>query len=56
MSDDNYLDDDLDKPRGLTYEDVLEILEEELLLAFDNDNENPYRPLNFNDTDEGYEE
>jgi hypothetical protein len=39
--------------KGLTFEEVLEILEEELLSL---DFENPYRPLDFNDTDEGYEE
>lgn len=45
---------DDNEPRGLTFEEVLEILEEELLSLGDYDN--PYRPLNFNDTDEGYEE
>ena len=39
---------------GLTFDEILEILEEELLLSGDNDN--PYRPLDFNDTDQGYEE
>lgn len=39
---------------SLTFEEILEILEGELALALDNDN--PYRPLNFNDTDEGYED
>ena len=38
----------------LTFDQVLEILEEELSLVIDNDN--PYKPLNFNDTSEGYEE
>jgi hypothetical protein len=41
---------------GLTFEEVLDILEEELLSLGFNDNENPYRPLNFHDPDEGYEE
>lgn len=45
---------DTDYDEGLTFDEILEILEEELLLIGDNDN--PYRPLNFNDTDQGYEE
>ena len=39
---------------SLTFEEVLEVLEDELALALDNDN--PYKPLNFNDIDQGYEE
>ena len=44
----NKYDDDED----MTFEDILEILEEEILALGINDGENPYRPLNFNDPDE----
>lgn len=38
----------------MTFQEVMDILENELALVLDDDN--PYKPLNFNDTDEGYEE
>jgi|SaaInl59LU_5_DNA_1037362.scaffolds.fasta_scaffold07268_7 hypothetical protein len=39
----------------LTYEEIMEILEAELL-AMGNDDDNPYKPLNFHDEFESYEE
>jgi len=42
--------DDIDNPRTLSFEDVLEILEEELYQDLPEDS--PYRPLNFHDNDE----
>lgn len=54
-NDDSFYDDFSGyEERSLTFDEVMEILEEELLLTLDHDN--PYKPLNFNDTDEGYEE
>ena len=42
--------DDYDE--GLTFEEILEILEEEIAASGISDGDNPYRPLNFNDPDE----
>jgi len=39
----------------LTYEEIMEILEAELL-EMGNDDDNPYKPLNFHDESESYEE
>lgn len=43
-----------DNDNGLSYEDVLEILEQELLKSQESD-DNPYRPLNFHDPNESFE-
>lgn len=41
----------------LTYEEIMEILEAELLAMGNNDDDdNPYKPLNFHDEFESYEE
>ena len=45
-----------DDNEGLSFDEILEILEEELLASGVIDNENPYRPLNFHEADEGFEE
>lgn len=43
------LEEQLRKNDNLTFEEVLEILEAELL-----GNDNPYKPLNFHDDDESF--
>lgn len=47
---DTYDEDD----KGMTYEEVLEFLEEELYETITD--ESPYKPLNFHETDECFEE
>ena len=46
------MNDIRDDDEGLTFDEILEILEEEVAALGINDGENPYRPLNFNDPDE----